>query len=272
MQSRYQLHIINPQNDPSFPELMKVLWESFETPYQGLLRLFFPILDNDRAKSLESCIAGQIEEYTQSQPSLIWVAVVDTHAEGRIVAGAKWFFYDEDPHPHSNAEEEIVADWFPEGTIAREFATQTVRLFEKPRLRLAKGPHAFLHIAFTHPTHRGMGLSTLFMEWGLRRADEKGLQTWLDASEFGRPVYERWGFTNVLSNPVIPVLDPQREADMSLEEREEWRVCERVMLPIEYTLMVRDRKGVVVGRGDEVEGEKSSGLGVIKVEEVEPIV
>ncbi|KAF5005525.1 hypothetical protein F66182_15933, partial [Fusarium sp. NRRL 66182] len=34
--------------DADIAELVAVLWDSFERPYQGILRNFFPILNNDR--------------------------------------------------------------------------------------------------------------------------------------------------------------------------------------------------------------------------------
>ncbi|KAL3482412.1 acyl-CoA N-acyltransferase [Aspergillus californicus] len=242
---QFQLH---PATEADFPELISTLWESFETPRQGLLRLFFPILDNDRPGSLQTCIAGQLDEVREFQKpgapgELAWVKIVDTHAQGRIVAAAKWFFYHRDPNEDSHAEnpEGIVADWYPEG-VAREFATSAVRLFERPREEMARRAHAFLHIAFTVPTYRGRGLARMFMEWGLRIADERGLEAWLDASEFGAPLYENFGFRRVLVNAVVPV--PGRE--LGEDERREWEECEAVMLPIVYTLMWRPKGGVFV--------------------------
>ncbi|KAL4880518.1 hypothetical protein BJY04DRAFT_218990 [Aspergillus karnatakaensis] len=202
---RFQL---KPATGIDFPSLIDLLWTSFESPLQGILRLFFPILDNDHPRSLQTCIDGQLEEYRTNQPQLMWVKVVDMQENERIVAGAKWFFYDRDPHgrthsseqgensdkdkhevANANADEEthLVADWYPEG-IAREFATEAARQFERPREVMARGAHAFLHIAYTHPSYRNRGLAHLFLDWGLRIADERGLECWLDASDMGAPL------------------------------------------------------------------------------------
>jgi WD repeat-containing protein 48 len=46
----------------------------------------------------------------------------------------------------------------------------------------------------THPDHQGRGAAKLMLDWGLRKADEEGLVTYLDASVTGRVVYEKRGF------------------------------------------------------------------------------
>jgi hypothetical protein len=38
-------------------------------------------------------------------------------------------------------------------------------------------------------------------EWGIQQADEAGLETYLEASEMGRPLYERYGFEVVRDMP-----------------------------------------------------------------------
>ena len=47
--------------DADIAELVAVLWDSFERPYQGVLRTFFPILNNDREASL---LAGSYSPLT----------------------------------------------------------------------------------------------------------------------------------------------------------------------------------------------------------------
>ncbi|KAL4882161.1 hypothetical protein BJY04DRAFT_187281 [Aspergillus karnatakaensis] len=242
---RFQLRTIT---DTHFPALISTLWHSFENPYQGILRLFFPILDNDRATSLKNNTKAQLEEYHQQQPNVTWVTIVDTQNNDRIAAAAKWYFFDKDPFTAEEREGTHihVADWYPEG-VGREFASLAVGQFEAPRERMSvKGKgHAFLHIAFTHPEYRRLGLGRLFMDWGLRIADERGLESWLDATQSGRPLYELYGFRAVLDNIVKPV--PERE--LSDTEKEEWKYYEETLLPIDITHMWRPPRGeFIVGK------------------------
>ncbi|KAL4956945.1 hypothetical protein BDW69DRAFT_181080 [Aspergillus filifer] len=238
---RFQIKPIDPSKD--IPELTRAIWTAFENPYQGIVHLFYPLLNNDREQSIQTAIENIAEEYRTNQPQLIWVKVIDTQNNDCIAAAAKWFFYEEDPHAHAHEGngEGVVADWFPEG-VQRDFATQAVRLFEGPRETMARGPHAFLNIAFTLPTYRRQGLATLFMDWGMKIADKRGMEAWLDASEFGAPLYEKYGFRKIGVNPVRPV--PGKE--LSEEEKKGWESCERDLLPIDYTVMWRPVGGVFV--------------------------
>ncbi|KAK9320288.1 hypothetical protein V1517DRAFT_329833 [Lipomyces orientalis] len=107
---------IEVAKDEDLYELMTILWRCFEDPYQAILRVFFPILNNDREAS-----SGQRDEYKESHPELIWLKVVDDKTN-KIIAGAKWYFYERDPflpNPgdsdgHDAASEEAV--WYPEGS------------------------------------------------------------------------------------------------------------------------------------------------------------
>ncbi|RHZ61797.1 putative GNAT family acetyltransferase [Aspergillus thermomutatus] len=235
MQPKFRVEVVS---DDDFPELIRALWEAFENPYQGIVRLFFPIHNNDREGSLKACIQGQLEEYHQQQPHVTWIKIVDTEAN-KIAAAAKWYFYRE--NPYAKQEGPIVAEWFPEG-LTREFATEAVRQFEHPREQMARRPHAFLHIAFALPEYRGQGLGHLFMRWGVGKADAMGLEAWLDASEFGEPLYKKYGFRKVLFNSVKPI--PSRQ--LSDEEQKEWTHCEQTFLPINATVMWRPIVGKYV--------------------------
>ena len=47
---------------------------------------------------------------------------------------------------------------------------------------------------FTHPDYRNRGLGGRLVEWGLREADEKGLEAYVEGTFLGRGLYERYGF------------------------------------------------------------------------------
>lgn len=129
---------ISPAKDEDFPELMRVLWESFETPYNGFLRAVAPIVDNDREGSLQRFTATMLEE-AKADPEIAWVKVVDPET-GKIAGGAKWMFHRTDPFAKP-PEKPFQATWFPPGP-KREFATQAVLGVLQPRAERARRPHA----------------------------------------------------------------------------------------------------------------------------------
>ena len=74
---------LSPAKDEDFLELMRVLWESFETPFNGFLRAVAPITNDDREGSLKRYAATELEE-AKADPEIHWVKVIDSET-GRIV-------------------------------------------------------------------------------------------------------------------------------------------------------------------------------------------
>lgn len=55
-------------------------------------------------------------------------------------------------------------------------------------------PYLMLNSLACHPDHHKRGAGTMMLKWGLERADELGLEMYLDTSQLARPMYEKWGF------------------------------------------------------------------------------
>jgi len=47
---------------------------------------------------------------------------------------------------------------------------------------------------FTDPKHQRRGVGTKLLKWGLERADEMGVEIFLEATQFGLHMYEQNGF------------------------------------------------------------------------------
>ncbi|KAF9760767.1 hypothetical protein IL306_004136 [Fusarium sp. DS 682] len=87
-----------------------------------------------------------------------------------------------------------------------------------------------VNIVFTHPDHRRQGVANVIMNWSKQKADEMGVELWLDATEQGVPVYEKHGFTVVNVNTIQPMKEnPGEEWNKVKEElgtmtfRQMWR-------------------------------------------------
>ncbi|KAI1919548.1 hypothetical protein LOZ12_000415 [Ophidiomyces ophidiicola] len=229
---------LQPLLDSDFPEMVSAQWTSFENPYSGLLRVVGPIFNGDRAASLATNVTVQLAQH-KSTPESNWVKVVDADAGNKLAGAARWLIFEHDPFE----KPEIVADWWPEATIGREFATRVLLQLEEPRKQRARRPHLYLHIAFTLPEYRGHGVARMFIQWGTQKADAMGLECWLDASDNGRPVYPKYGFIEVLDF----CLDPDMDEDaMSEAEREELRELRDLVIPTHLTCMWRPKGGKYV--------------------------
>jgi GNAT superfamily N-acetyltransferase len=91
-----------------------------------------------------------------------------------------------------------------------------------------------LNIIFTHPDYRRRGVAELLLEWGIKRADELGLEIWLDSTVYGVPLYKKHGFQVVKENNI----NPQTE-----NPDDDWRKIEEDLLPITLWSMWRPIRG-----------------------------
>ena len=91
-----------------------------------------------------------------------------------------------------------------------------------------------LNIIYTHPDFRRQGVADLIMDWGKQKADEMGVEMWLDATEYGVPVYKKHGFTIVNVNRLQPTKTAPGEA---------WRKIDEELQPMTFWQMWRPAGG-----------------------------
>ncbi|KAK5625797.1 hypothetical protein RRF57_001513 [Xylaria bambusicola] len=68
------------------------------------------------------------------------------------------------------------------------------------------------------------------MDWGIKKADEKEFDFYLDSTPYGRPLYEANGFTYLEENINIPKTE---------NPDEKWKEIEDKVGPFTFWLMVR---------------------------------
>ena len=83
------------------------------------------------------------------------------------------------------------------------------------------------------PAHRGRGVGGLLMAWGNSFADERNCQCWMEATETGKRLYERWGYSVLFKVCVEASKD-----DAGLL----WRKLQREMTPEPFYAMWRPGK------------------------------
>jgi len=54
--------------------------------------------------------------------------------------------------------------------------------------------HWYLEILATKQEYQGKGAGSMILKWGLQKADEDGVESFLEASPAGLPIYERYGW------------------------------------------------------------------------------
>jgi len=72
------------------------------------------------------------------------------------------------------------------------------------------------------------------MDWGIKTADKKNLDFYLDSTPYGRPLYEANGFNYIEENVNVPVIE---------NPDEKWEEMEEKVGPFTFWLMCRSSHG-----------------------------
>ncbi|KAK9776460.1 putative N-acetyltransferase domain-containing protein [Seiridium cardinale] len=229
--ARMPLELQEVDSETDFPSLARCLFESYEKPPQRFFHVFFPIhgtTEGDREEAIYEA-AVRLKLWHTHDPSSYWQKVVDTKT-GRIAGGALWNIHKENPFASPPASE---VTWFPNDG-SRRFVEKALENHARPRSQVAQRPHLYLFIVFTHPDYRRKGVGQQFMDWGIKKADEMGVEFFLDSTPYGRPLYEANGFEYIEENVNIPVTEAPDE---------EWKAVEDKVGPFTFWLMWRPVSG-----------------------------
>ncbi|EEU33988.1 uncharacterized protein NECHADRAFT_55801 [Fusarium vanettenii 77-13-4] len=214
-----------------FEEVIECQWAAYENPFQSFFRLFCPVHGDGptaRAESIKECIARQLD-WHNSDPTSYWGKVIDDN--GKIVGACLWKICPKNPFEKHDGYSE--AYWYPEGET-REYVSKCLEQFDAPRRKMGARPQLYLNIIYTHPDFRRQGVADLIMDWGKQKADEMGVEMWLDATKYGVPVYKKHGFTIVNVNRLQPTKTAPGEA---------WRKIDEELQPMTFWQMWRPAGG-----------------------------
>ncbi|KAI9710537.1 MAG: hypothetical protein M1820_002673 [Bogoriella megaspora] len=165
---------------------------------------------NIRVASLGSLVIGRpppypgyIEEQEASihrdlkyKPHVYHLKVVDTENDKVVMAYAKWETYERGRpdleklrQPMEQSEKEV--DQFGQLRDAAH------NYFCSRNGEMGKDPHMLLALLVTASGHRKRGAGSLLVKWGIGKSAIAGLPCYLQASEQGRSLYERYGFHSI---------------------------------------------------------------------------
>ncbi|KAI8313804.1 hypothetical protein K4K61_006642 [Colletotrichum sp. SAR11_59] len=151
------------KTDEEFVPLIAALREGFSNPNTAVWRLFMGDWRPDDPAAREAALAeatARMRAEHRADPTSTWLKVVDD-ATGQVVAGGRWSFFEKWCEP---TDVEITP---------------------------------VLNILFTIPEYRRRGAASLVMDWGVGRADCMGLDVYIEASEGGKLLYEKYGFETI---------------------------------------------------------------------------
>lgn len=197
--------IIMPSNDfrveiaseEDIPSIVNLIVPSFS--FVPVERLLGNIEDAEAIKESTKRHLRSVREHKEATGVSPAIKCVHTDAAGKetIVACGYWFIY---PKPRSEQELQkpiylLSADWVSQEDGQREKARKVLQPTIDTRIKWTRGRGiGLLMYMTTAPSWRRNGAATACVQWGIDRCRELGIPAYLEASEEGKPVYEKLGF------------------------------------------------------------------------------
>ncbi|KAL2826710.1 hypothetical protein BDW59DRAFT_145071 [Aspergillus cavernicola] len=232
---RFQIHHVNPES-PSFADVVACEIESFDNPLQSIFRFFYPIFGNESESEKYLALDNLVQlqrQWARDDPDTVWTKVIDTESDNQVAAGLLVKIHKTNPFDSPKIKDESAV-WYPPGG-QREYIDECLRIFNAPREKFMARPHIYFYIGFIEASYRQLGLIDMLIGEKCRRADELGLECYLEAvAARGVAIFMRQGFI-----PFREVaIEPKREnAD------DEWKEMERKMQPLSFWPMWRPPYG-----------------------------
>ncbi|GKZ29890.1 hypothetical protein AbraIFM66950_006851 [Aspergillus brasiliensis] len=181
------------------PELVQLWYNAFSIP--SMLAIW------PDTPGVRQWWESAIRDDMLNKPREKYLKVMDSQT-GRIAAYAKWSL------ETSQERGPRFPPWHPDMDARgnEEFFQQ----LEDARDRLVVGRKNFyLDMLATHTDYRRMGAARLLLEWGCRAADRENALVYIDSSEDGKPIYERFGFVagGVTCGLASMVREPRTEGE-----------------------------------------------------------
>jgi GNAT superfamily N-acetyltransferase len=187
---------LHPMTEADVDAHLDIMWASFGP---DLMSVFYPrgMSASDRAHMK----ADTLKALRKSKPTeqTVYIKAIDTDlpASNQIVSTAKWQIY-----PRQRTDEELDRDaeeggrenMFSEGANVEAMKAFFAELVEKRRERFGGEPYVLLSVLVVHPDHQRRGLGARQLQWGLDKADELGVQAYLESSPKGKGLYAKYGF------------------------------------------------------------------------------
>ncbi|KAB8360694.1 hypothetical protein FH972_024431 [Carpinus fangiana] len=218
-----------------FVAAMDLQMRTFIAINERLHSLLFPGDPNTDPAAVEACAkrfeAGRVADERAGAELKYWQAI-DVQS-GEMAGCALWEFWPNGKPEQTGGE----VTWVPDadtdkgirgGELWRKYTQWAVDRQHGLRAKHIEGPYAQLEVCFTSGAHQRKGAGSLVIDAGLARAEELGLDCFIEASPQGRLLYETRGFR------CIEEFTPQVPSE--LEETSEG-------IPIEYSFMKRPAGG-----------------------------
>ncbi|TGO59602.1 hypothetical protein BOTNAR_0159g00010 [Botryotinia narcissicola] len=247
-------HVSYVDFDKDWDDLFFTYWESWKDPVQVTGVLTFAWLSEGgvlEKRSYESAKKDYLD-LAISSPDMHWIKVEDRSLIGPgvncIVAGGAWTQHRKDPfreHQHTASDQEGIYNLklpglgYPVGSDRHRLMCEFYAQMLSWRPKMMARPHAHGQALWALPKYRRLGAAQLALDFFLQKTDDLGLETFLEGSSIGTPLYLRSGYVPIVK-PVIVFTPPNQIKKPS----EDWRNIVRSLHAETISIMWRPPGGV----------------------------
>jgi GNAT superfamily N-acetyltransferase len=190
-----QISLLKPEEAELY---MRVRHEVFRSTINKILYSHNPSGDASQ-KTLER-VTGEIRDGIVNK-RILYLKCVDTFT-GEMIAGARWHYVKPNEEGAKERTWEEVNTGFqvpaPYDESEPEMLKGLFTLFNtNKREVLGNRPYYVLDTLVTLQNHERRGAGSMLVRWGCEKADEVGVEAYLEASPMGAPMYARHGFRPV---------------------------------------------------------------------------
>jgi len=144
------------------------------------------------------------------------IMLVKEALTGELAGVAVWHFYP--PRSQDEIDNEMLMENFPLPDDAnKEVGNRLIHNSTRKRHEIvaaaigAHQPYAYLAMVGTSPKYQHQGAASLLLNWGIERADDHGLASYVEGTSAGLRLYEKHGFKEVAQLQLD--LSPWKEGD-----------------------------------------------------------
>ncbi|KAI0177076.1 hypothetical protein BJ166DRAFT_572942 [Pestalotiopsis sp. NC0098] len=243
------LKICHVTTDEEFKSVVEVEVEAYSNPYNGVFEI-------TRGTSQEECYSRQLS-WHKSDPSSHWLYVVDGES-GQVLGGAQWNIHRTNPYEVSQPMR--TAYWLPDGPL-KQIGDQLIRSLRTHRPSHMSKPHILLTYCFVHSSHRRRGAASLMLEWGTNKADELGLEAFIESTDIARPAYEKHGF-RVIGELSMDAQSESKNDEFDAVAPSMQRLSLRIAFAVGHHLFYASLNGEIVGSPSQQEWYLRIGTGL----------
>ncbi|KAL4903142.1 hypothetical protein BDW74DRAFT_180013 [Aspergillus multicolor] len=189
---------LEPVQPSDAPRIAEIYFSAFTNPLSTRL---MPRSDEGYAFQVANYQKSAEEAQSGEEKDMVKIVGTEPGKDPVIVGFALWKFYDGASDDEGKEEEKVQWPSSCDAELCNSFFAGVVR---ERKTAIGEQPHYCLHLLAVDPAFGRRGLGEKLLKWGLDRADERGLVTFISASPAGRGLYEKHGCRAVHNYEVIP--------------------------------------------------------------------